>query len=263
MQPLRAITLVSSSFNPEKLAMSTLAIRPATAMKEGAGANVKRLMPLQEFMNFDPFVLWDDFSVAPGAGFPTHPHRGFEAITYMFDGTMQHKDNLGNESTVTAGGAQRFTAGRGIEHSEMPSPDRVSRGIQLWINLPRSHKTIAPDYQQVDADEFPQTLMPDGSVRTIVGDGSPLRLHTPVRYLEVRLNRGGRYTDAIESGYRGLVYVVDGAIRIGDHTLVSGESCFVDGVDRIDITAVDNARFMVCLGRPHGEPIRQWGPYVD
>lgn len=243
--------------------MSTLQFRPATAMKEGAGANVKRLMPLQEFMNFDPFVLWDDFSVAPGAGFPTHPHRGFEAITYMFEGTMQHKDNLGNASTVGAGGAQRFTAGRGIEHSEMPSPDGVSRGIQLWINLARNQKTIAPDYQQVDADAFPEQTGKDGSIRTIVGAGSPLRLHTPVRYLDVRLHRGGRYADQVEPGYRGLIYVVDGTIRLGDRTVRSGEACFVDGVDRLELEAADGARFMVCLGKPHGEPIRQWGPYVD
>ncbi len=243
--------------------MSTISFRRATVMKEGAGANVKRLMPLQGFMNFDPFVLWDDFSVAPGAGFPTHPHRGFEAITYMFEGTMQHKDNLGNESTVSAGGAQRFTAGSGIEHSEMPAPDSVSRGIQLWINLPRSKKAIAPDYQQVDVDQFPETPVKSGTIRTIVGDGSPLRLHTPVRYLDVRLHSDGHYEDTVESGYRGLIYLVEGTIRIGERTLNSGESCFVEGPDRIDITAMASARFMVCLGTPHGEPIRQRGPYVD
>lgn len=243
--------------------MSTLKIRQATAMKEGAGAEVRRLMPVPEFMNYDPFVLWDDFTVKPGAGFPTHPHRGFEAITYMFEGTMQHKDNLGNESTVGAGGAQRFTAGRGLEHSEMPSPDGISRGIQLWINLPGSKKSIAPDYQQVNADEFPLQSLAHGAVRTIVGEGSPLKLHTPVRYLDVRLDASGTFQKSLPKDFRGLVYVVSGDIRINDKTLTTGDSCFIEDVDQLTIEAATDARFMVCVGKPHHEPIRQWGPYVD
>jgi len=105
----------------------------STVVPEGDGVEVKRLMPVANLRNFDPFVLWDHFDIE-GGGFPNHPHRGFEAITYMFDGGMKHKDNLGNQGTVFAGGAQRFTAGKGIVHSEMP--DGKAAGIQLWINLP-------------------------------------------------------------------------------------------------------------------------------
>jgi len=94
----------------------TMQIRNVTVVPEGDGVDVKRLFPLREFMNFDPFVMWDHFNIGPGRGFPDHPHRGFEAITYMFDGGMNHKDNLGNESFVTPGGAQRFTAGSGMVH---------------------------------------------------------------------------------------------------------------------------------------------------
>lgn len=130
-------------------------IQSAVEMSEGDGVNVNRLFPVtRERMNFDPFVLWDNFNIGPDRGFPTHPHRGFEAITYMFSGSIEHKDNLGNHSTVTAGGAQRFTAGRGIEHSEMPDSDIMSNGIQLWINLAKDLKQIDPDYQQVDKKKY-------------------------------------------------------------------------------------------------------------
>lgn len=117
---------------------------------EGDGVDVKRLFPVPGRMNFDPFVLWDHFDILPGKGFPDHPHRGFEAITYMFSGGMNHQDNLGNASFVESGGAQRFTAGSGIVHSEMPAETGRSNGIQLWINLPKRLKTLPASYQQVD-----------------------------------------------------------------------------------------------------------------
>ena len=152
----------------------TIKLRNVTVVPEGDGVDVKRLFPLQGFMNFDPFVLWDHFNIGPGRGFPDHPHRGFEAITYMFDGGMNHKDNLGNESFVTAGGAQRFTAGAGMVHSEMPAEAGESNGIQLWINLPQRLKKIEPGYQQVDAAEFPIVELEAGQVKILVGENSPL-----------------------------------------------------------------------------------------
>lgn len=133
------------------------------------GVDIKRLFPIPEFMNFDPFVLFDHFDIGAGHGFPEHPHRGFEAITYMFNGGMNHKDNLGNESFVSKGGAQRFTAGKGLVHSEMPAKEGKSNGIQLWINLPKRLKQIAPSYQQVNDDEFSQQNILGGWVKNIVG----------------------------------------------------------------------------------------------
>ncbi|MFQ5469754.1 MAG: pirin family protein [Gammaproteobacteria bacterium] len=238
-------------------------LRKASQVKEGDGADVRRLMPVAGFMNFDPFVLWDHFTVKPGAGFPTHPHRGFEAITYMFDGTMRHEDNLGNKSTVAMGGAQRFTAGRGMTHSEMPSEEGESQGIQLWINLPRQLKKIDPDYQQVDTDDFPRFDIHQGSLKVLVGEGSPLKIHTPVRYLDVQLDTGGRLGEDLAAGYRGLVYVVDGDVKINGNQAEQGEGCFLEFPDELDIAAVSKARVMVCIGQPHHEPIRQYGPYVD
>jgi len=160
-------------------------IRDVNIVPEGDGVDVKRLFPLRDFMNFDPFVLWDHFTLDSGRGFPDHPHRGFEAITYMFEGGMNHKDNLGNESFVTAGGAQRFTAGSGLVHSEMPAQTGVSNGIQLWINLPKRLKQVDAEYQQVNANEFPVKKLDGGTVKTIVGENSPLQLKTSVIYRHV------------------------------------------------------------------------------
>ncbi|RMH38120.1 MAG: pirin family protein, partial [Gammaproteobacteria bacterium] len=120
-----------------------IAIHFGQLVPEGDGVTVQRLMPVPGLRHFDPFVLWDHFDIA-GGGFPPHPHRGFEAITWLFSGAMHHKDNLGNAGTIHAGGAQRFTAGRGITHSEMP--ESAAAGIQLWINLPQRLKSIEPDY---------------------------------------------------------------------------------------------------------------------
>ena len=115
--------------------------------KEGRGATVRRIFPGPDIRHLDPFVLLDDFGVRRPAGFPMHPHRGFEAFTYMIEGAFFHKDNLGNESEIFAGGTQRFTSGKGAWHSEMPSTDGRNRGLQLWVNLPRRLKPMPPDYE--------------------------------------------------------------------------------------------------------------------
>jgi hypothetical protein len=238
-------------------------LRPAQLMQEGAGAQVQRLFPVVGFMHFDPFVLWDHFQVTPGNGFPDHPHRGFEAITYMFHGSMRHTDNLGNSSTVTPGGAQRFTAGQGLVHSEMPGSEGINEGIQLWINLPRRLKTLAPDYQQVDVDDFPLLQLERGCVRTLVGEGSPLRLHTPVCYQELQLDRGGEYEHTLPSEWRGLLYVVGGQIRVGEQVATAGQACFAEDIDKLHITADVASHLMLCFGQPYDEPIHQHGPFVD
>lgn len=237
-------------------------IQDARTTMEGAGAEVHRLFPLPGFMNFDPFVLWDHFTVSGDAGFPDHPHRGFEAITYMFEGGMQHTDNLGNQSTVYPGGAQRFTAGRGIVHSEMPE-GAVSRGIQLWINLPQRLKDLPPAYQQVNADELPVTETNGVTIRTLVGADSPLELQTPVLYQDISFAAGSKYRVEPSTGQRGLIYLVDGEVSINDSLVNQGQALFIDNQQPLLITATTDARLMLALGQPHGEPIRQHGPFVD
>ena len=237
--------------------------RKAVETHEGKGVIVKRLMPIPQFRNYDPFVLWDDFTITPGNGFPDHPHRGFEAITYLFNGSIRHEDNLGNASTVHGGGAQRFTAGRGIVHSEMPNEKKPTRGIQLWINLPQRLKKVKPGYQQVNSDEFSVTEIEGGKLKTIVGENSPLEIMTQMRYLEMQLDAGASYSETITSGMRGLVYMVDGETEINGQTYKTADTAFFDNEKEIKITANKKSRLMVCYGSPHGEPIVQYGPYVD
>jgi redox-sensitive bicupin YhaK (pirin superfamily) len=232
----------------------------ALTVPEGAGVTVKRLMPIHGMLNFDPFVLWDHFDITSG-GFPDHPHRGFEAITYLFAGGMKHADNLGNRGTVHAGGAQRFTAGRGLVHSEFP--DGHAAGIQLWINLPARLKSLPADYQQLQDNEIPEHEENGAHVRTIVGDGSPLSLHTPVEYLDIVLEAGATLTRAIPAGFQGFLYIVDGSIIIDGQPAKSGQAMLVEDTEAITLSAHEAARLMWCFGKPHHEPIRQHGPYVD
>lgn len=234
---------------------------------EGIGVRVNRLFPVAGKMHHDPFVLWDDFAVPPSAGFPDHPHRGFEAITYVMQGSMSHTDNLGNRSTVLAGGLQRFTAGSGIVHSEMPSATETTRGIQLWINLPSKLKQIAPHYQQVNSDEVPEHALPDGVLRVLVGEGSPLRLHTAVQYLDLQLQAGGDYHCSAPGEYRGLIYLFAGAVQLTGATaqvnLQATESALFEHGGDILVHAQHNSRLLLCFGRPHNEPIHQHGTFVD
>ncbi|MDH5423449.1 MAG: pirin family protein [Gammaproteobacteria bacterium] len=238
-------------------------IRDVTVVPEGDGVDVKRLMPLREFMNFDPFVMWDHFNIGPGRGFPDHPHRGFEAITYIFAGGMNHKDNLGNESFVTAGGAQRFTAGSGMVHSEMPAESGETNGIQLWINLPKRLKQTEPGYQQVDAAEFPLLDIDGGQVKIVVGENSPLKLKTNVIYQHLKLDKGANYKLTLEPAMRGLVYLMDGCIIVNQEKLKSDQAWFAEDPGSLNIQAEENSQFMICMGLPHAEPIRQYGPFVD
>ena len=239
-------------------------IKPAIEMSEGDGVDVHRLFPVSsKMMNFDPFVLWDNFNIGPERGFPTHPHRGFEAITYMFTGSIEHKDNLGNHSTVTAGGAQRFTAGRGLEHSEMPHSEVNSNGIQLWINLAKSQKSMEPDYQQVDKENIPKIEFDGGSIRVIVGEESPVRLQTKVRYLSVELEAKAKLNEKIPQDFRGFIYVIAGKLEVNSEKVDKREAYFFENIDELNIEALIESHFMLCMGQPHGEPIRQYGPFVD
>jgi len=240
-----------------------LTISNVNVVPEGDGIEVKRLFPLHERMNFDPFVLWDHFDIGPGRGFPDHPHRGFEAITYMFDGGMNHKDNLGNESFVSAGGAQRFTAGSGLVHSELPAEKGQSNGIQLWINLPGRLKKLDPEYQQVNADDFPVKNITGGKVKILVGEDSPLKLRTDVIYQHVSLDKQANYELEITSGMRGIIYVIEGTISVNQQTIKADQAAFIEEVNKLEFIAEENSQFMISMGMPHGEPIHQHGPYVD
>jgi redox-sensitive bicupin YhaK (pirin superfamily) len=234
----------------------------ARPMAEGAGARIKRLFPVPQRHHHDPFVLFDEFFVAPGAGFPPHPHRGFEAITYVFAGAFRHEDNLGNATTVGAGGAQRFTAGRGLVHSEMPEGSGEAHGIQLWINLARSDKGIDPTYQQVDAGDIPERRIGGAIVRMVVGAGSPVTVRTPTRYEDVRLAAGATYPVRLMPDWTRLLYVTEGTVNAGETRAQAGQA-FINPPADVTLTAGEDARIVLIAGRPHKEPIVLRGSFVE
>lgn len=246
-----------------KQAATTAVIADAVETHEGDAVIVRRLFPVAGLRHHDPFVLWDHFRVTPGSGFPTHPHRGFEAITYLFSGAMAHEDNLGNKSTIGPGGAQCFTAGRGIIHSEMPGSEEITCGIQLWINLAKAQKQIEPAYQELSAEQLPVEQWPGGQRRIIVGEGSPLTLHTPVTYFDLMLKAKGNYHWQPPEGFSGLLYVAEGAVTVNGSELQEGQALRVFQAIGLEFTSEAGARIMVCFGQAHGEPIIQYGPYVD
>jgi len=232
---------------------------------EGDGVIVNRLFPIPNRMNFDPFVLWDHFDIGAGHGFPDHPHRGFEAITYMLGGGMNHKDNLGNDAFVAECGAQVFCAGNGIVHSEMPAESGNSTGIQLWINLPKRLKKIDASYQQIISDQLPLIEFEGGNCRTIVGEGSPITLHTEITYQHVHLDGSQRYQIYMDTGLSAIIYVLKGSIQLCDESIDCAQAALItaDSEENLSINASEDSEFMFCSGYPHNEPIYQHGTYVD
>lgn len=229
---------------------------------DGAGATVQRVFPSPQLRHLDPFVLLDDFAVTAPAGFPDHPHRGFEAFTYMIDGSFHHRDNLGNDSLITSGGTQRFNSGRGARHSEMPGGAGTHRGLQLWVNLPRRLKTMDPEYEGTAADVMPIERTSELEVRTVVGKGSPVALHTEVDYLDVTLLADDGFRRTIPEGRNTLVYVIAGAIDLAGHEVSRGQGVLLSSGE-LEIGGSTGARFAFLSGRPHDEPIRHRGPFVD
>jgi len=234
---------------------------------EGAGAKVRRLFPSSDFEHYDPFVLLDEFFVDPQAGFPRHRHAGFEAITYMIEGGFRHKDNLGNDSSIKEGGVQRFTAGKGIEHSEMPVGEKKSHGFQLWINLPKKFKETEPSYQKVSAEEIPVKHEGKTKIKTIIGEGSPVETKTPVLYQHIILEEACFTSIEFPENYRGFLYVYDGEITIDSkgsekETISDNQAYIPDEESRFSIGCDAKSKVIVISGEPINEEIRLHGSVV-
>ena len=234
----------------------------ATEVMDGEGADVLRLFPSKSFKHADPFILLDDFSVSPPAGFPTHEHKGFEAITYMIAGGFVHKDNMGNSDTIVAGQAQRFTAGKGFKHSEMPGSVGTNKGLQLWLNIPISAKQAGPTYQLVDSLPF-QSIEDTRIVRTIVGQSSSLRVNCGcnLTYLDIELKYDSINFSPI-AGYTSFVYVIQGGIITNNTAIIAGEFYFLESGHTHTFIGGADARFVYLSAKPLNQPIKQRGPYV-
>ncbi|MGY0650593.1 pirin family protein [Luteimonas sp. A537] len=253
------------------------------AASDGAGVKLTRVIGSTELPDLDPFLLLDEFGTDRAedyiAGFPEHPHRGFETVTYMLDGRMRHRDNHGNEGLLVPGSVQWMTAGRGLVHSEMPEQEEGRmRGFQLWVNLPAKDKMIEPRYQEFAPDRIPRVAPADGvDVRVVAGeiaaaDGSRVRgpIEQPATdplYLDVSLAPGVAWEHRLPEGQSAFVYVFEGEAGIGRgeeaRTLASHELGILGGGDGLRVEAGEaGARMLLVSGRPLREPVARHGPFV-
>ena len=243
---------------------------------DGAGVKLTRILGSPQLDMVDPLLMLDRFeSDNPEdyiAGFPPHPHRGFETVTYMLAGKMRHKDSVGNAGVIGPGGVQWMRAGRGIIHSEMPEQEAgLMRGFQLWINLPASHKLCAPDYQEFTAADIPsEATEAGGEIRVIAGitdagtRGAVSNAETAPIYLDVSLTAGERFAQAIPEGHNAVVQMVEGDIIDDRSTALSARQFGVLSTNgRVSVSAGDTgARFLLIGGRALKEPIARGGPFV-
>jgi len=232
---------------------------------EGDGVVVTRLFPTHQIMNHDPFVLFDHFLLKEGTGFPNHPHRGFEAITYIFEGGMNHKDNLGNDKFISQGGAQVFCAGSGIIHSEMPANKGTTSGIQLWINLAKREKGINPTYQFFEKEDLPSYSENGLEITDIVGSNSPVFLNTKIIFQHLKFKKDTQKSIKLLKDTNVIIYIVSGEFQINSQKICAGESLLITSQkgDELGFYAENVGNVMICSGFPHKEPIFQHGPYVD
>ena len=238
---------------------------------DGAGVNLTRIIGSMELNMLDPFLLLDEFgSDNPKdyiAGFPPHPHRGFETITYMLNGKFRHKDSAGNEGYLTDGSVQWMTAGRGVIHSEMPEQtEGLVRGFQLWLNLPKEKKMIEPAYNDISAERIPKVDFEGGRARIIsgkfLGISGPGKPHTGMLYYDIVLDLSTHFTMPIDNGWNAFIYIYEGSVQL-DREVNQGHLIVLDQEGELDLTAGQKgAKFIVVAGEPLNEPVARGGPFV-
>ena len=248
-------------------------VKTITGMQtsDGAGVNLTRIIGSPELNMLDPFLLLDEFgSDNPNdyiAGFPPHPHRGFETITYMLNGKWQHNDSAGNEGLLGDGSIQWMTAGRGIVHSEMPiQTDGLARGFQLWLNLPKEKKMIEPAYQDIHAEQIPILKEVFGTVKVISGEYNgtigPGKSHTPVLIMDIRLNPESEIIIPIMDGWNVFSFIYEGDVFAGQK-LSKGQLAVYEKDGDVDFKTKDNkAGIFFAAGEPLNEPVARGGPFV-
>jgi len=238
---------------------------------DGAGVNLTRIIGSPELNMLDPFLLLDEFgSDNPNdyiAGFPPHPHRGFETITYMLNGKFTHEDTAGNKGHLSDGGVQWMTAGKGVIHSEMPEQtEGLVRGFQLWFNLPKEKKMIEPAYHDIQSDQIPVVEFEGGRVKVISGTfqdtTGPGRPHTGMMYLDIHLDSKQDITVPIANDWNGFVYVYEGSIN-ANIGVPKGHLAVLDTKDDfLCSSSVENTRLILVAGEPLNEPVARGGPFV-
>ncbi|MBV9957065.1 MAG: pirin family protein [Acidobacteria bacterium] len=250
---------------------------------EGEGFLVRRPFPTHALSEFDPFLLLDemgpkDYSPGQAKGAPDHPHRGFETVTYMLTGRMEHKDSQGHQGQLRPGDVQWMTAGAGVVHSEMPEREFAREGgrlhgFQLWVNLPRRDKLMTPRYQEIPAEKIPVAQSADGLVKVKVIAGESLgaraliETRTPIIYLHLTLEPGGHVVQPVPREYNAFAYVIDGAGLFGAREAVDGQMVmFAQDGDALEISVPEEAAepldVLLIAGLPLNEPVARYGPFV-
>jgi hypothetical protein len=254
---------------------------PAITTSDGAGVKLRRSIGSSPGSRLDPFLMLDEFGTDNPddyiAGFPPHPHRGFETVTYMIDGHMRHEDHLGNVGELKSGGVQWMTAGRGVIHSEMPQQESGRmRGFQLWLNLPARHKMQPASYRDIPAGQLTTAGFAEGALKLIAGrlemdgrtltgpiNGTPGTMATDPLFVDVSLRAGGRCRLAVPAGHSAFVYAYEGEALIEGRALGPQQAGVLGDGDHVDLAAgPEDVRAILVAGRPLGEPVAQYGPFV-
>ena len=241
---------------------------------DGDGVKLTRVIGQRALPDLDPFLMLDEFGSEKGAdyigGFPDHPHRGFETVTYMLDGRMRHGDNKGHSGLLVSGSVQWMTAGRGLIHSEMPEQeDGLMRGFQLWLNLPAKDKMCEPRYQEFAPDKIPVAQPSPGVlVKVIAGEVAGIKgpiggIATDPTYLDIALEKGATFTHALPKEHNAFAYVFEGRAMMGIKEIEKSELAVLSQGEVFEITADEQpARLILVAGRPLREPVAKYGPFV-
>jgi redox-sensitive bicupin YhaK (pirin superfamily) len=241
---------------------------------DGAGVKLTRVIGQRALPDLDPFLMLDEFGSEKGAdyigGFPDHPHRGFETVTYMLDGRMRHGDNKGHSGLLVSGSVQWMTAGRGLVHSEMPEQeDGLMRGFQLWINLPAKDKMCEPRYQEYAPEKIPVAKPSAGvSVKVIAGEVAGVKgpiggVATDPTYLDIALEKGASFSHRLPKEYNAFAYVFEGSAMIGIKEMEKSQLAVLSQGEVFTVTAdAEPARLILVAGKPLREPVVKYGPFV-
>lgn len=249
-------------------------IAPTHTVLEGGGFQVRRPVAMGQLMS--PFLLLDEMGpmvYGPGEaiGAPSHPHRGFETVTYMLEGEMEHEDSAGNSGKISAGDVQWMTAGRGVIHSELPSEKMLKEGglmhgFQIWVNLPAKDKMMAPRYQEISASLSPSAESDGIWARVIAGEclgvSSIIDTVIPIVYIHVKFDAGTQLIQPIKKGLNGMIYVFAGELEIGDKSVADGGLAILEDGDEVVINSKDGAECLILAGPELNEPIARYGPFV-
>jgi redox-sensitive bicupin YhaK (pirin superfamily) len=252
---------------------SVVRVVRGSATSDGAGVRLMRLIGTEGLSELDPFLLLDQFGSDSAAdyiaGFPEHPHRGFETVTYMLEGRMRHRDNQGNEGLLVSGSVQWMTAGRGILHSEMPEQEagRMS-GFQLWVNLPAARKMTAPRYQDIPPEQIPSiTPAPGVKVRVVAGKleettGPVQGIATAPLFLDITVEAAKRFELPVPLGHTAFVCVFEGSLSVGASTINAGELGVLGPGSALQLDSDSGGRAIVVAAQPLREPVARYGPFV-